>query len=271
MKKVMVIGIICILIGAIFVGLAYGFGGRYVNSKLTDASKTFSSAEINKLNIEEIIANVKIFKSGDAGNIEIKAEKVIENELKCEVVNGVLKISYNPSRLKFGPITIPSFIYDWNNTSVINIYIPEGKVFDEICYTGGLGNIEAEEINAQAIIISGGAGDYNIKNMTVGSLEINGEMGNISLNGTINGDTKISGGAGDLKISGQVNGNIKLNALMGNANLDLNGNAGDYNIKVDAGLGNIRLNGNKTGTVNNGGKYTIDINASVGDININIK
>ena len=271
MKVIIIIGLICILIGAIFCGVAYAVGGRYVNSQVTDITTEFNADNVNKININEIVANVNIIKSGGTRDIIIEAEKIIESEFKCELLSNTLKISYNPSQFKFGFINIPSFIYDWRNTPVINIYIPGDKIFDEIYFNGGVGNINAEAINTQSFVISGGVGDFDMKNLTASSLEINSGVGNVKINGTIMGDTKIDGGVGNVKISGILKGNIKLSGGVGNTNLDLTGNVRDYDFKVDKGVGNVKLNGNKIETVRNDGKYIIDINAGVGDININIK
>jgi len=273
MKKMLVIGIIFILIGGVFCGAAYAFGERYISAELTDASVSFTAETITKINISEHVAEIKFIKSGSTGDISVKAENILESEFKCELVNNTLKVSYNPSTIKLGFIVMPTSIFNWNNRSpVINIYIPEGRSFDEIYFGGGVGRVAAEEINAKSLVLAGGVGEYNINNMNAGNLEIDGGVGSVKLNGTVNGDTKIDGGVGEIKISGQLNGNIKLKTGVGSTKLDLTGNISDYNIKVDKGVGSIKLNGNKIeGTYQNNGKYNFDIDAGVGSIDIYIK
>ena len=292
MKKMLVIAIICIFIGGVLCGVAYAAGEKYVEAQLTDISKSFISENINKISINDYVAEIKLIKyGGENKEISVQAQNIIENEYKCEMINDTMKISYNPTMVKFGFISLPTGIFNWRNkTPVINIYIPENKKFDEVNFGGGVGKIQTDEINAQVMILAGGVGEYDINNISVGRLDINGGVGNIKINGEVNGDFKIDGGVGEIKIDaiingnakidsgvgnikiyGQINGNIKLKTGVGNTVLDLSGNAGDYNIKADKGVGNIRLNGNKIENVQNNGKYNIDIDAGVGDININIK
>ena len=272
MKKIITIGIVFILIGGVFCGAAYAMGEKYMDSTVTDISGVFSLDSISKINITDNVANIKILKS-DGGDITVKAENVVEKYFKYFVADGdTLQISYNPSSVKFGFITLPSFVFDWKNKSpVISVYIPDGKIFDEAKFNGGIGSINAEQINADSLIIEGGVGEYNIKNMIAENLKVNCGMGSVKIDGIINGDTKIEGGVGEFKLTGQANGNIKLNAGLGNAALDLNGNIEDYNIKANRGLGDIKLNGGKMpDSLQNGGKYNINIDAGVGNIDIKI-
>ena len=271
MKKILVIGVIFILIGGVFCGVAYAVGERYMDSKVSDMVDVFSADKINKISIDDNVANIKFLKS-DNGEITVKAENVVESEYKCSVTeDNVLKISYNPSSIKFGFITLPSFMLK-STTPVINVYIPDGKEFEEVKFKGGVGSIDVAQINAESLIIGGGVGAYNIENMTTEYLKIDGGVGSIKINGIINGDSDIDCGVGEVKITGEANGNIKLSTGVGSATLNLTGNVSDYNIKADKGLGSIKLNGSKMpSSIDNGGKYNIKINAGVGSINITIR
>ena len=272
MKKMIIIGIIFILIGGVFCGAAYAYGERYVDNQLTDKSTSFTADNINKMDINDYVAEIRIIKSNNMSEIAVKAENIIEEEFTCELTNTTLKISYNPNTVKLGFISLPTRIFSiTKKPPVINIYIPEGKQFDEFYFGGGVGRVAAEEINAQFLNLNGGVGEYNIDNMNVGRLEVSGGVGSVKLNGIVNGDTRIDSGVGEIKIRGQLNGNIKLKTGVGSASLDLKGNVADYNIKVDKGVGSVKLNGSKIETVQNNGKYNLDIDAGVGEINIDIK
>jgi hypothetical protein len=273
MKKILITALIFVLIGAVFCGVAYAVGEQYVGNQLSNSSKNFSAGEINKININDYVAEVMFFKSNNTNDISVKAENIIIEDFKCEVVNDTLKISYNHKNVRIWGISIPSGVFNWKNrTPVINIYIPEGKVFDEIYYGGGVGRIVTEELNAKSLIIAGGVGDYNIDNMTVGRLEIGGGVGAVKIHGVVNGNTKIEGGVGEVKIWGQLNGDVRLHTGVGSAYLDLTGDVGDYNIKASTGIGTLKLNGNHiSGSYQSNGKYNLNIDAGVGSIDINIK
>jgi len=297
MKKMIATGIICLLIGVAFCGAAYAMNDGNSSSDLSDTKHSFSADGISKIHIKDHVANVKIFKASgndNTGEIIIKAENIVASELIISDNGGTLSLSYNPRTAKFGIISLPRLNFNKpNKMSVINIYIPEGKVFDYINLDGGVGTVYAEYLNAGSIIVDGGVGTYDIKDMTAKNLKVNGGVGTVKIAGAVvngetkidggvgsidiisaqlNGDAKIDGGVGTIDFSGEINGNLKLSTGVGSANLNLKGDAGDYDIKADRGVGSIRLNGSKMpDSVKHGGKYKITIDAGVGSININIK
>ena len=295
MKKMVITGIICVLIGVAFCGAAYAVSdGNVESNNLRDKKFTFPSAGIKKIHIKDHVANLKIFKApADSDEIVISAENVLVEELKVSESDGVLSISYNPRTVKFGVVSLPKLNFGKiNKMSVINIYIPENKTFDSFYFDGGVGTTYAEYITAGSVILDGGVGTYDIKNITADSLKLNGGVGTVKIAGALinggakieggvgtvdvsgrfNGDTVIDGGVGTIDFAGEINGNLKLSTGVGSANVNLKGSIDDYNIKANKGVGTIRLNGSKIpDSVKNGGRYDIKIGAGVGSININIK
>ena len=272
MKKMLWIGVICIIIGGIFCGAAYAVGENYVSANMEFCEDIFNSNDVNRIELIQNVANVKFLSGGNSESIKIEAENILIPEYKCSVSDGILQIKYNPRSVKFGFVSFPTGIFNINNKMPeIRIYIPAGKKFDEVNFDGGVGKIETTQLNAKALMLNGGVGEYNIKGLTTDSLTIESGVGSIKIEGIINGGTKIDGGVGEIKISGQINGDIDLTTGVGSVELNLTGNASDYNIKVDKGLGSAKLNGSPVSYVNNDGKYNINVDAGVGSIDINIK
>ena len=176
MKKILVIGIIFILLGGVFCGAAYAMSEKYVDSKLIDTNASFASEDVGKIYIGDMVASVKFLKA-EGRDIYVKAENIVESEFKCTLKNNyTLDISYNPGAVKFGFISLPSFILEpaWNSKPpVINIYIPDDKMFDEVYFSGGVGSVRVEEINTKSLILNGGVGENDIKNIYVENLKIN--------------------------------------------------------------------------------------------------
>ena len=253
MKKILVVGMIFILIGGVFCGAAYAAGEKYADSKMTNITKTFAVSGIDKIYIEDYVGSIRIFEGeNSSGEILIVAENVAETWFRCEQSGETLNISYNPTMIKFGFISLPAFVIEpfWSKNPSISVYIPEGKQFSEVCFGGGVGDTEIERIQAKSFVINGGLGNYDIKNMYAENLEIKGGVGDVKIGGTIAGDIKINGGVG----------NIRLN---------LKGDADDYNVKSKSGLGNIKVGG-KAPSATTHGKYNIIIDGGVGDMDINI-
>jgi len=273
MKKMLTTALICIGVGLAVCGVAYAVSGNSTDENLTDTIVYFSSDDVNKINIKEHVSAIKIFKSTDnSSDIMIKAENIIAEAFSAVEKNGSLEISYNPHTSKIGNISLPKINLGLNKTAVINIYIPEEKIFEEVRFEGGVGTVNAEHIKTGSIIINGGVGTYNISGMIAENLKVDGGVGTIKIDGTVNGDTKIDGGVGTIDITGQLNGNIKLDTGVGSANLRLTGDINDYNVKANSGVGTIRINGYKASDLKKSeGKYNFNIDAGVGSINVSIK
>jgi len=272
MKKMMITGLVCVFIGVVLCGAAYAMNTNTGNADLSSDNISFLADGVSKINIGAGVAHIRILK-GDVNStdITIKAENIIVENFNCDLEDNTLKISYNPNSHKFGFVSLPKIGFI-NKEAQIDIYIPDGQIFDEFIFDCGVGKIETEQINAQSIIIKDGVGEYDIKNLIAGNLDITGGVGEIKINGVINGNTKIDCGVGSVKLSGQANGDIKIKGGVGEIKLDLTGNVDDYNIKAEHGIGSIHLNGGKIPkSTQANGKYKIDIDAGVGSIDVNIK
>ena len=275
MKIIIVIGIVFILCGGIFFGAAYAFGERYIDSKTEDRSEIFKLSSIEKLDIRDSVANINFLKNNNGDEILVEAKNVISDELTCESSGNTLKISYNPRAVKFGFISFPSWIFNWNTKiPEINIYIPESKIFDDVYIGGGVGTTQIEILNTKYLTLSGGVGNVKAKNIVTENLRIDGRVGTTDIDAVINGETKIGGGVGTIKISGEADGDMTINGGVGTITLNLSGDMNEYSFNVNRGLGSIKFNGNEIGdnpSRTTGGKYNVKIDGGVGDMNITIK
>jgi len=253
MRKILIVGMIFILIGGVFCGAAYAAGEKYTESKMGDITSSFDADGVSKINIRDHVAQIRILKAEKNSGILVKAENVSETGFKCEQSGNTLNISYNPNTIKFGFLSLPAFVAEpfWsNNNPVITIYIPDDKLFEELHFGGGVGDVEIERIQAKSFVIDGGLGSYDVKDIYAESLKIRGGVGDAKIGGTIFGDIKIDGGVGSVM-------------------LNLKGELSDYNIKANSGIGDVSVNG-KRPSENSRGIYTIRIDGGVGDVNINI-
>jgi len=251
MKIIIITGIILILIGGALWGAAYALGGESMKENFSETyNGDFTVLNVEKIEIGDHVGEIRVFKNVEnTEKIIVTAENIKASNFNCSVTdNKTLKIKYNPGFL--------SFIFKpfWSANSVINIYIPEGKLFDEVNFKSGVGKTVIDAINAKSFMIDGGVGSFDIKNIYAENLNI-------------------KGGVGEIKVSGEIKGNIKIDGGVGEVKLDLKGDRNDYNINVKGGVGETKLNGKKiSGNDNiNNSKYSIKIDGGVGSININIK
>lgn len=118
--------------------------------------------------------------------------------------------------------------------------------------TGGVGDIKVEDFKVKGVVFDSGVGDLNVTSLVSDRLEANMGVGDVSIQGDIQGDIEIGGGLGSLR-------------------LELVGQEKDYNYFISRGGGHITINEmNQFGLgdvkVNNNSQYNIEIEAGLGEI-----
>jgi hypothetical protein len=271
LKLVLIAGAALILSGGLVYGAAHAIGERRSDSRTTSLTHTFpSNRNISSLRIDGMVAKVNI-KQNTENEIKIDAHDIIEEHFKYEIeANGTLRVSYSPNWKNFNFINIPG-ITKAHKTPVIDIYIPEGMVFENVNIDGGVGEYNIEYINAGNFKLDGGVGKITVRGSRIDKLKIDGGVGEYKITGDI-GEMDISSGVGKVTVSGSVARDIKLNGGVGEIRLDLTGDINAYDVRANTGVGTIRINGEKADHYrNSGAQYRLTADGGVGTININIK
>jgi len=269
LKIVIIAGVALILGGGLVYGAAYAIGERNTNARVASLTHTFpSNRNISSLRVDEMVARVNIRQSaGD--EIKVEAVDVVEEYFKYDIADGTLRISYNPGFRSFGFINIPWLTN--RRTPVINIYVPEGMVFENVDIAGGVGDYNIEYINADSFNLDGGVGRVTVENSWINRLEIDGGIGEYNINGDI-GEMNISGGVGRIAVSGSVERDIRIDGGVGEIKLDLAGDINNYDVRSDSGIGAVRINGERANNFNNpGAPYRLSADGGIGSISIYIR
>ena len=207
-----------------------------------------------------------VFKKFFSTGALLKENKVIydgnDNISKLNVT-----LSYTNLIIKDAEINVS---FETKDSNLI-IYLPSDKEFSEIEFTTGAGKIEAENLVTKKLNLKQGAGKIDFKRLTVldetkvlggaGSLDI--EYGNIyNLNLTM--------GAGKTNISALFKGSNKITTGVGEFNINLFNSLNDYKVKINKGLGNIKVNGEEINSNYENGKglVSLTIEGGVGNINL---
>lgn len=221
------------------------------------------SGKIEKLNITNDIKFLDI----EVANTNIIIKK--GNTLKAETNNKYLKLKERNDKLIFEDKR--NNIFGKNNNTDLIIYIPTEQIFNEVSIENGAGRINVELINTQKLELELGAGKVEINNLTVTKeLDINGGAGEVNIKkGNIN-NLNLDMGVGTLNLESIITGYSNIEAGIGDLNLKLTGDSNDYKIKVNKGIGNATLNGEKiTNELYYGeGSNIINIDGGIGNINI---
>lgn len=236
---------------SILTSFGFFFGGKDVIGEMQIYN---IGSEITELDIDISVADFAI-KTDDDFRVESN-----HKYLTVEEKNGCLVIS---EKERF-------WGYDAGKVK-LNIYIPEGTVFDKADIVTGAGIVSVNELSAETLLLELGAGEVNIKKLTAfDRAEIDGGAGSITISdGTLH-DLDLDMGVGELKLTGRLTGESDLNYGVGATDLVLLGSVDDYCVEIDKGLGEAKIDGEKMNDegVYGSGENKIDIDGGVGEMKI---
>ena len=231
-------------------------GDNNSGNSINNSEQTVNIADITSLDIEVKYTNL-IIRNGDTFRYETNNDNIVYRQSN----NNTLKIEEKHS---------------WtlgNTQSDLVIYIPENFNLNKINIEAGAGKVEIENLNAESLDLELGAGEASISNLNVTSrCKLEGGAGRLNvLNGNLN-NLDLDMGMGEVNINALITGNSDIDAGIGTLNLNLQGSKADYRIRLDKGVGNIRINGEN---ISNGSTYgeganIIKIDDGIGNINITV-
>ena len=225
------------------------------SGNVANSATSINLADITALDIEIKHINL-IIKNGDTFRYETNNDNITyrqeRNELKIE----------EKGRGLFNDIE-----------DTLVIYIPENFNLSKINIEAGAGKVEIENLKANNLDLELGAGEATVSNLNItGNCKLEGGAGRLSIfNGNIN-NLDLDMGMGEVNINSRITGNSDIDAGIGTLNLNLQGSKADYRIRLDKGVGNIRINGEN---ISNGSTYgeganIIKIDDGIGNINITV-
>ena len=208
-------------------------------------------------------------------NIDIKgAHLIIEDseEFYIETNNQYIKTEQNKEK-----ITIKEKSHRWfrnNNESKLIIHLPSTIDFDKFYLNAGAGKIDISRVKAEDVDLELGAGQVIIDELiATKKTKLHGGAGEFIIkSGSLN-NLDFDMGVGHAKIESLILGDSDIDAGVGELNINILGNASDYELEIDKGIGNVELDGKNIGsnTKTGNGINKIDIDGGVGRITIDFK
>lgn len=234
---------------------------------LVQISNLFSEPKTeNKYNELDINNNYSILNI-DVKDVNIYIKK--SSYLKIETDNKYIKIKEKQNQIF---VTEEKHNLFKRDDSDLIIYVPSDLTFDMIALEAGAGKVIIEELKAKKLDFDLGAGKVEIDNLLVlDDAEIDGGAGAIKITNSAINNLELDLGVGKLELTSKLTGYNKIDSGIGETNIDLVGNKEDYKIKVEKGLGSVKLeNKNITDNTYYGdGNSVIDINGGIGSIKVN--
>ena len=151
------------------------------------------------------------------------------------------------------------------------LYIPADFVFDEVTMETGAGQVKIDTLSADVLKLSLGAGEVEIQNLTATTrADIEGGAGEMTIGGGLLRNLNLDMGVGELKLRSRIEGSSQLNFGVGEAELTLVGSREDYQIELDKGICEAKLEGEamRDDSVYGSGENRIEIDSGIGEIEI---
>lgn len=259
--------IVSVAIGAFsFVTGNVGFGMSKGNIERFNESHKFNN--VKNLDIDISAGSLEILR----GEEFLVVAKDVSKNFKMDLSNnGTLKIRERQRGLSF-----LWFNFNVNNdiTTEIQVYIPENHMLDTTSIDAGAGKLMIEALNTEKLRISAGAGLIDGYNIIADNVSIDGGVGNINMENVTFNDMDLNCGVGRVFLEGVFEGDNKIDCGVGDLDMEIIGDVDDYDIRIDNGLGRVRLNGERISREyrkNNNRSDSLDIDGGVGSVDIVFK
>ena len=243
------------VLGGIFLG------GDREETDATGDMKTYAVASrISELKIHINAADLTI-KEGGKFSVESNLKNLtVEEKNGCLILKDLTTIKLNGSNAY--------------KDAVLTVYVPAGTVFDKVSLNTGAGRVTAGELLAETVDLELGAGDALIDTLVATkSADIEGGAGRIAISGGALHNLELGMGVGQLNLTSALTGECQLELGIGESNITLIGSREAYELDIEKGIGEIRVEGKVVYDYGSSGNGTAEVKSQggIGAINVEFK
>ena len=243
------------VLGGIFLG-----GGREETDATGDMKTYAVASRISELKIHINAADLTI-KEGGRFSVESNLKNLtVEEKNGCLILKDLTTIKLNGSNAY--------------KDAVLTVYVPAGTVFEKINLKTGAGRVTAGELRAETVDLELGAGDALIDTLVATkSADIEGGAGRIAISGGALHNLELGMGVGQLNLTSALTGECQLELGIGESNITLIGSREAYELDIEKGIGEIRVDGKVVSDYGSSGNGTaeVKIQGGIGAIYVEFK
>lgn len=231
---------------SLMVNISYSF----VSEEVGDFTTTTYD---NVLNLNIDLPDTKLtIKKGEEFKIETNSKDIIINK-----ENDTLKLKNKKK-----------YIFSKKLESKTIIYIP--NELDKVSLKLGAGNIDINSLSVKELDFEIGAGKVNIENLNVSNnISLDTGAGEVNISAETLNNLDLDMGVGKVTINAKLTGSTDIDAGVGELNINILEKLENYKLKIDKGIGTIRINNEEVSSNTFGsGINLIEIDGGVGSINI---
>lgn len=258
--KYLALALAFFLIISIFSGIAFGIKSVYYifndsDRKLNEFYELPVNGEIDELYIKVNTVKINI-KTGEKLKVETN-----DNYINSKQDNSKITIKEKQTN-------------NWFNkeSTELNIYIPSDIEFNKVSINAGAGKVNIEKLTTNILNLELGAGKLSIDNLKVlGKTDINGGAGSIIIKDGEVSNLDLDLGVGKVEFNTTLLGNNDIDCGVGEFILNVKEKKDNYKIFVDKGIGTFKINNDsiKDDTIYGTGNNIIKIDGGIGNIKVN--
>lgn len=236
------------------------------NVQKGDLWETFEPEEISNFDMDIQYGEIR-FSASTTDKVEVSIQAPKSNSYSCKNDDGTLKIKDKTHH------------YHWgfgNREVIIEVAIPEGKVFEKVKIKTDAGKVDINyAFHAENIDLDLGAGEMTADAFAAEEkLSVEVGAGNLEIAEFSAEKLTIDCGVGRADLKGTVTEKAEADCGVGNLNLTLLGKEDDYNYEVNCGIGEVRINAesysglSEEKDIDNGADRDIRLDCGVGQLTV---
>lgn len=271
----------------IFVIISSILGIGYTVNKILSPNKHNDIKEEITNVIDDIKDNTNDNSNNEEPTKDIELTQEEFNNIKIDLTYSDLEINTGEFKVKTNSDNIVTKTKDktliikekntWNikfkNKQKVILYLPSNIELTDVEINNGSGKLYIASIIANNIDLDLGAGSTNIDNIIASNTDIDTDAGTLNIDNGIINNLDLDLGVGKTTINAKLTGKNKIDIGVGSFYLNILDNISNYKLKLNKGIGTIKVNDEeiKNDTTMGAGDNIINISGGVGSINIDFK
>lgn len=157
-----------------------------------------------------------------------------------------------------------------NERCDMTLTVPEEAVMKNMEIKVSMGNISVKGITASDCDALNSMGSCTFKKCSFDESTLSTSMGEIIVKDTELGEAEVDNDMGSIQIEGCTFQNLSADNTMGDTSINVNQNLDNFEIEMETGMGEVRVNGQNEGTKyrQSGDAGKLEVNASMGNIRL---
>ena len=239
-----IITVCCVVGGTFHYFGIFGFRGGF---HFGEDRMTSANSDLDAFDAIYVDADMMDLSIETGNNFYLQSEYTDSLKLEYEVKNKTLHIKEKmPQKTWWGGMR--------NQQCRMTLTVPEGTAMKNMDIKVAMGNINAEGITSSDCDAMTNMGDITIKDTDLGEAEVDNDMGSI-------------------QIEGCTFLNLNADNAMGDTSINVRQNLDNFQIELEAGMGEVSVNGQNEGTKyrQSGDAGKLEASTSMGSVRLSYK